>query len=184
MTASGWRGTGDGALTDDALKLRAQDAEDLEILSSCLQDALVRLGDMTYLAEERRFVLVANRFKWEAMDEAAPPEPAGDAEFDDPSPTYQRVNCGICFDAVRRVRTRHLDLRNRGQILSLMAIITEPGAVTLCFAHGGAVRLEVDRLLCHAQDLDEPWPTKWRPEHPLDDRGQAPGTAADKAASG
>jgi hypothetical protein len=181
-------------LTDDALKLRAQDAEDLEVLSSCLQDALVRLGDMTYLADERRFVLVANRFKWEAMDEAellaesAPLEPEGDADFHDPSPTYQRVNCGLCFDAVRRVRTRQLDLRNRGQILSLMAIMTEPGAVTLCFAHGGAVRLEVDRLLCHAQDLDEPWPTKWRPQHSLDDSAERsgakrPGTAG-KAASG
>lgn len=176
------------------MKLRAQDAEDLEVLSSCLQDALVRLGDMTFLPEERRFVLVANRFKWEAMDEAelpadaAPLDSEGDADFHDPSPTYQRVNCGICFDAVRRVRTRHLDLRNRGQILSLMAIVSEPGAVVLCFAHGGAVRLEVDRVLCHAQDLDEPWPTKWRPKHPLDDRDARPDTAhpgsAGKAASG
>lgn len=181
-------------MTDDALKLRAQDAEDLEVLSSCLQDALVRLGDMMFIAGEQRFVLVANRFKWEAMDEAelltdaAPLEPHGDADFDDPSPTYQRVNCGICFEAVRRVRTRHLDLHNRGQILSLMAILTEPDAVILCFAHGGAVRLEVDRLLCHAQDLDEPWPTKWRPKHPTDDLAERagperPGTAG-KAASG
>ncbi|MEI9982523.1 MAG: DUF2948 family protein [Aliidongia sp.] len=33
------------------------------ILASCLQDALVMIGDMAYLPEPQRFVLVANRFR-------------------------------------------------------------------------------------------------------------------------
>ena len=55
---SRWRGHG-------ALKLRAEDAEDLAVISAILQDALVPVGEMAYLPEEQRFVLVANRFRWE-----------------------------------------------------------------------------------------------------------------------
>src|SRR5207244_12488326 len=44
------------------LKLRAEDEEDLAVVSAILQDALVPIGEMAYLPEEQRFVLVANRF--------------------------------------------------------------------------------------------------------------------------
>ena len=27
------------------------------------------------------------------------------------------------------------------------------------------IRLEVDRFSCHLEDVGEPWPTVWRPEH-------------------
>jgi hypothetical protein len=53
------------------LKLRAEDAEDLDVVSACLQDAIVPLSDMEFLAGEKRFVLVANRFRWENCGETA-----------------------------------------------------------------------------------------------------------------
>ena len=45
------------------LKLRAADGEDLAVISAILQDSLVTIGEMTYLPDENRFVLVANRFQ-------------------------------------------------------------------------------------------------------------------------
>jgi hypothetical protein len=35
----------------------------------------------------------------------------------------------------------------------------------LIFAGGAAIRLEVDGILCHLEDLGEPWPTRWQPAH-------------------
>src|SRR3546814_9083894 len=49
---------------DKPLKLRAHDPADMDVVAALLQDALVPLGDMTYLAKETRFVMVANRFRW------------------------------------------------------------------------------------------------------------------------
>ena len=49
-----------------ALELRAEDAEDLAVISACLQDALVAVRDLAYDPEDRSFLLVANRFRWEA----------------------------------------------------------------------------------------------------------------------
>ena len=81
---------GESGAEDAPLKLRAHDLQDMDVIAALLQDALVPLGDMTYLAEEKRFILVANRFRWhgdpaEDRRPAAPaPQPEGeDAAFDD-----------------------------------------------------------------------------------------------------
>jgi len=60
------------------------------------------------------------------------------------------------------------------RILSLLAIRPGSdggrGAILLEFSGGAAIRLEVARILCHAQDLGEPWPTQWQPRHDADER--------------
>jgi len=53
------------ANSDNRLKLRAEDDEDLAVVSAFLQDALLPVAEMVYLPAEQRFVLVANRFMWE-----------------------------------------------------------------------------------------------------------------------
>ncbi len=52
----------------EPLKLRAVDANDLAVIGACLQDALVPVQDMCFLADEHRFVMVANRFCWEKLE--------------------------------------------------------------------------------------------------------------------
>src|SRR5258707_7154439 len=56
------------------LRLRAEDADDLAVISACLQDALVSVRGLAYDCEARSFVFVANRFRWGAGagGEAAP----------------------------------------------------------------------------------------------------------------
>ena len=51
--------------SDPELRLRAEDAEDLAVISACLQDALVSVRDLAYDRAARNFMLVANRFRWE-----------------------------------------------------------------------------------------------------------------------
>lgn len=142
----------------ERLKLRATDAEDLAVISTCLQDAVVPVRDMAWLADENRFAMVANRFCWEA---------AGGAPV--AGRIYERVHAGVCFDSVTAVRQYGLDQKRRGQILSLLALAAGDGSVELKFSAGVVIRLEVSKIMCHLQDLDEPWPTQWRPSHRLDD---------------
>jgi hypothetical protein len=147
------------------LKLRAGDSDDFAVISAILQDALVAIGEMAYLPEESRFVLVANRFRWE-------PETSGTRK------NFERTLSGLCFDGVKAVQRRGFNPREADRILSLLAIRvdadTDPTAksatILLEFAGGSSVRLEVTDLLCHLDDLGEPWPTRWRPKHPVADR--------------
>jgi len=163
----------DDPAEDKPLKLRARDPQDMDVVAALLQDALVPLADMTFLEKENRFVLVANRFRWHgdpALDHrSAEPEvlPEGeDAAFDDDSqPPFERVNSGLCFDRVERVRFRGLQPGGKDEILSLLTITSQPDAITLIFAGDAAVRLEVKAISCHLEDIGQPWPTRWRPQH-------------------
>src|SRR3546814_15411105 len=84
------------------LKLRARDDEDLPILSAHLQDAIVPITDVAFEAATRRFVMVINRFKWEAGEQ--PTELAlGSDEADEEGqarPSYLRTNCGVRMEGV------------------------------------------------------------------------------------
>jgi|TARA_R110002072_G_scaffold86176_5_gene194553 hypothetical protein len=51
------------------LKLRAKDLGDMDVVASCLQDAIIPSNEMIFLEADKRFVLVANRFMWERAPE-------------------------------------------------------------------------------------------------------------------
>ena len=142
------------------LKLRAQDREDLQVISSALQDSLVAVRDMGLLPDQKRFALVVNRFCWETPRD-------GEGH-------YWRTHCALAFDAVEHVAMRDIDRHFEDRLLSLLAIEVEAtradgGAeLLLRFAGKPAIRLEVGRILCHLEDVGEAWPTAWRPGHRLD----------------
>ncbi|MBL8832395.1 MAG: DUF2948 family protein [Rhodospirillales bacterium] len=130
-----------------SLRLRAEDAEDFRVVAACLQDALVPLGDMSFESAQGEFVVLANRFRWEAK-------------------SGERIHCAVHFTGVATVRRRGIDLRERGRILDLLTVTAEPGAVVLLFAGDLAVRLEGERIGCRLRDIGEPWPATGEPRHP------------------
>ena len=145
--------------TDDKkLRLKAEDEEDLAVLSAVLQDALVAVGDMAFQPVERRFVLVANRFRHED-DAKAPPE------------SRERVMTGLRIDNVTGVKRRGFNPGEAERLLVLLAVGAGAGAIYLDFAGGVSIRLESGRILCHLDDFGEPWPTRFRPSHPVEDAG-------------
>ena len=101
---------------------------------------------------------------------AAPDGSTVDARFedDDSSPPFERTNCGVCFDRVERVRLRGIERGAKDQILNLLAVETGPGSIDLLFSEDAAIRLDVAAISCHLEDLGEPWPTRWFPDHDLD----------------
>ena len=156
------------------LKLRAEDEEDLKVIAACLQDALIPLSDIHFQEAEQRFILVANRFRWENcpdLPEAPRVDPAVDGVE---CVNYERVNCGILFENVSSVRRRGLDQRDRGRILELLTMDVEADgsgrtSVVMLFAGGAAIRLEGEKIKCRISDIGEPWPTQFRPTHSGDD---------------
>jgi hypothetical protein len=146
----------DDAAPQAKLKLRAEDEDDLAIISAVLQDALVPVAEMVFLPDEQRFVLVANRFMWERK----PVDKKGHCE---------RTLTGIAFDGVKAVRVRGFERTERDRILQILAVRAVPGSIVFEFSGDDAMRLETDQILCHLEDIGEPWPTPWRPRHALDD---------------
>ena len=158
----------DSVQSSRQLKLRADDAEDLAIVSAQLQDAIVPIGDMAFLAPQKRFVMVANRFMWEvgAVDDTV--ESSKD-EAEEIGPVFLRCNCGVRFEGVTAVSSQGLDLQDRGLILELLAIRWENGFAELDFSGDAKLRLEMKRPVCLIEDIGEPWPTTRKPSHEFED---------------
>ncbi len=143
---------------EPTLRLKAEDEEDLSVISACLQDALVFVGDLAYLPQERSFMMVANRFRWEGG--------AGASHFG-----HERTLSAVHFGEVEAVSYRGFRKGDNERILSLLAVRSEAGsphpAILLEFSASAVVRLEVSRIECRVKDLGDPWPTPWRPDHAI-----------------
>ncbi len=145
------------------LKLLALDADDLAVLSAHLQDAVLRVGDAAFMKGEHRFALVVNRFDWAR----ALTGDAGKAK-----PDLQRRRTGVRFEKVRAVQVQGLDQARKDAALDLLALAFEPdgegpgGHITLQFAGGGAIRLEVECIEIEMRDLGAAWAARSRPRHP------------------
>lgn len=162
MSASGETG-GDARFEDSfkPMRLAARDADDLAVLSALLQDAVTVVGDVAWLPEERRFVMVANRFRWE--------EPTAD----------ERVRVGAHFEDVLAAAFKGFDLGEKTQPIAILSIAFEPaaeppgGRVRIACAGEAEILLTVEALEAALRDLSKPWPAKARPEH-----AAAPGESA------
>ena len=154
-----------------ALKIIARDAEDLAVVAACLQDALIPLNEMRYLPQERRFIMVANRFRWErAAKGSTEPAPEGDASFDadEDFGAQQRTNAGICIDRVLAVRSRNIDRARPDDFLSLLSVQLDGNKLAFLFAGGGVIQVEIEALALYLSDLGKAWPTQWQPDHAAD----------------
>jgi len=148
----------------EKLKLRCEDAEDVVVLSSLLQDALVPMAELAWLPAEKCFVFVASRFIWsECVDVTLP---AGEAGIE----CYSRQNFGVTLDGVSAVKSRGIDIADKSRILELLAVTAEAAngvaVIELVFAGGAGIRIDCERIALHGQDVGDPWPTMRRPRHP------------------
>lgn len=135
------------------LRLAAGDAEDLQILSARLQDAVLKLKDMSWLPKKRRFVAVVNRLVWEEGGKT-------------------RVRAGLHFDSVLQVQSHKVKLGAGEAVIDLLAVTFTPnggedpgGVVELVLAGGGAIRLTVECIDAELVDLTEPWTAIGTPDH-------------------
>lgn len=134
------------------LKLMALDAEDLQVISSCCQDAVLKIGEMNYLAGEKRFVLTINRFAWEKDN------------------SKERRRSVLHFERVNGVKVQGLDRNEPEVVTSLLAVLFEEGetpggTIELVFAGDGAIRLDVECVETQLVDMPAAWEAQSVPKH-------------------
>jgi Protein of unknown function (DUF2948) len=147
----------------DLLRLIALDEDDLKIISAQLQDALVRMDELTFLPKERRFVAMMRRFDWLRAGDAT----NGDGQF------YERRQTALRFERVLGAQVRDLPLDNKEAVEALLAAHFEPaepadppsGFINLIFAGGGGIRLKVECIEAELRDLGPVWRTLNKPDH-------------------
>jgi hypothetical protein len=150
------------------LRLRAEDHDDLAIIAACLQDAVVRIEEMSYLPARHRFAVVCSRFRWEREHRGA-------------RHGHERIRCGIHFEGILAAGVRGIAQGQGGPALELLTIRAEPMAddgrygnlyIELVFAGGATVRLEAEFIECHLSDLGDAWETRSWPSHAIDENDE------------
>jgi hypothetical protein len=134
------------------LRLRVEDAEDLQVISAALQDAVAKLGDLTFDPRTRTLTLAVNRYRWEAGQRR------------------ERVRSALQVGSVLNVRSRALRRDAPGAVVELLSIgfeAAEPpgGILVVTLAGDGELRAEVEALDAVLVDLSDPWPTRREPRH-------------------
>jgi len=133
------------------LRLLAQDPEDLAIVSAAMQDAVAKVGEISYEAKARRLTVAFNRYRWET----------GESE---------RVRSGLQLGGVLKVQTRKIRRGARDAVLEVLAVTFEPGeapggTITISCAGGGDLRAVVECIDVVLADVSAPWPTPRTPTH-------------------
>ena len=141
----------------DLLKLLALDEEDLKIVSAHVQDAVMKVGDLEFVAATRQFVVPMHRYAWEKDATEKKPQP-------------ERRNSVLHFDRVLSAKLSRISRGKPDEVLSLLAVTYAPtdapaGTVDLVFAGGGAIRLDVECIEARLVDLGGAWEASSRPAH-------------------
>jgi len=140
-----------------ALRLIAEDAADLEVISSAAQDAVLKAENLKFDKKRRRFTLEVNRFQWE--DSASKRGPQG------------RVRALLAFDGVLGVKTRAVTKADLDMVLSILSVSFTPadeppgGTISILFAGDGELALEVETIDATLLDSAYEWTTRKRPDH-------------------
>ena len=92
------------------LKLIGKNQEDLKIISAYSQDSIVSIRDIVFLKKNRIFIMVTNRFMWEALQK----------KFE--RKNIKRIRSALKFEEVLKVRSKKINQKNKNRNLECLAI--------------------------------------------------------------
>lgn len=138
------------------LALRAFTNDDLQVLSSLVQDAIFPATEIAFDRRRRRFALLLNRFRWENVVNGSP----------------ERVQSVLAFEDVASVASQGFDRAQADLVLCVLAIEFAAGEdgtghVELLLAGDGGIRLQVEALEATLRDVTRPYvaPSGRVPDH-------------------
>ncbi len=151
-------------MSGDPIKFVVLDEEDLEVVSTHVQDAVLTAADILWRPQEKRVVVALNRFDWEGAQ-------VGDPEF-------HRRRAALRFERVLSCKCREMDPAGKNTVLNLLAVEfaetdVPAGVVTLIFSGGKVLRLEVECLEAELADLGPAWAAGRCPDHPVVEADEA-----------
>lgn len=146
----------------DQLKIAALDETDLTVISALCQDALTKLEHISYDAKNQSMILTLNRYAWDQKS-------ALKRFF----ARRERRLSVLKFDRVLKARRKDLNADATQGVLSLLAITfvendqlhNPAGTITLTFAGGAALALDVECIEGQLADIGGTWEAGRRPRH-------------------
>ncbi len=141
------------------LKLICKNQEDLKVMSAYLQDSIVIVKDMTFLKQNKAFVMISNRFMWEDFEKGVFRQ-------------NKRIRCAVKFEDVISVKSKNINQNKKNKPLECLAIKSEEQAdetyrIKIFFSGDAVITMLVEVLEAAMEDLGKPWAVKHFPKHKI-----------------
>jgi hypothetical protein len=149
---------------DKALNIGAFDKRDLEVVSSLIQDSIFPTREIKWLSKVDKLALLINRFRWEDISLAQLLNIKA-----------ERVQSLLMISHVKSVSSSGFSPKQKDKILSILSTSFDgedggSGSILIVLSGNGGIRVEVDALEIHLQDVTMPYiaPSGTAPEHNTD----------------
>jgi len=139
---------------DTRLKLMAESADDMQIVSAVLQDAIVRVADIRLDLSGQTLTLIVNRFMHE-------------------TDKSKRVKSGLRFHNILSMKAKGINRADPDAFLVMLSVNYEAdkkkpsGEIVLVFAGGGELRARAEYLETMLVDYSNIRETNSEPMHPI-----------------
>ena len=141
------------------LKLLGKNQEDLNIISSYLQDSILIVKDIVFLKQNRTFIMIVNRFMWEDIEKKVFKQ-------------NKRIRCAVKFEEVIKVESKNINQKNKNKPLECLAIkcnliFDETYKIKIFFAGNSIITIISEVIEVALNDLGKPWNVKHIPIHKI-----------------
>ena len=141
------------------IKLIGKSYEDLEVISAYIQDSIVEVKDIVFLEQNRIFIMIINRFKWENVEKINLKE-------------NKRIKCAIKFEEVLKVKSKKINQKNKNKRLECLAIkcseiLNNNYEIKIFFAGDGIITLISEAIEVVMHDLGKAWNVANIPKHKI-----------------
>ena len=149
---------------DSALYLGALTPDDVDVISTILQDSIFYINDMAWLKKKRQVAVLVNRFRWENK-----------SEYIDKNSVPERVKSLLIIDNVLNISSQGIDRSDSTAPLNLLNLDLKKTKknifLTLLLSNFGAIKFELDAIELSIKDVTRPYKAYSEniPFHPIID---------------
>ncbi len=137
------------------LKLIAQSAADIDLLSAHIQDSVVQIADMLYQPQAHRFICMLNRYMWERVGDNKQAQ----------NPSGWRIRSALRVEIISGLRQRDIPLQQPQSFLSLLSLQVQDDKLRLLFAQAGEIELTCEGIHVILEDVGAPRKAVAQPQH-------------------
>ncbi len=139
----------------EALRLKAETNEQVDVISTLLQDAIFNIDMCSLHDEDSCLRMLFNRFCWELIDEN--------------TLVYYRVYSCLYIHAVTGIKANiNISQHDKHEFLNLLGMhSTAENELMFIFSGGKHLKVSVERISVYMKDINHPWITSSIPRHPV-----------------
>ena len=139
------------------LKLIGKNIEDLKTISAYSQDSIVKIKDITYLKENKIFIVMLSRFMWEDIEKGV-------------FRNYKRIKSVLKFNFIENVLAKNINQQQKNRNLELLTIKSNYNQnnlydTSLIFSGNNIILLKSEEIDVMLDDQENFWEVKHSPKH-------------------